>query len=104
MCFQNMITTTLFLFLNPKGMSYRSGTDADAARIVDTFRTLGYTVKPYNDLPCKQIVDILQNGEWRIERMTVLSSLYDFLHCPLFLDMGKTRSAAGREREDKIWS
>ncbi|XP_072857501.1 caspase-3 [Pogona vitticeps] len=43
------------------GMSHRSGTDADAARVVDTFRSLGYTVKPYNDLPCKQIVDVLQN-------------------------------------------
>ncbi|KAH0616134.1 hypothetical protein JD844_027026 [Phrynosoma platyrhinos] len=43
------------------GMSYRSGTDADAARVVDTFRSLGYTVKPYNDLTCKQIIDVLQN-------------------------------------------
>nr|XP_056711889.1 caspase-3 [Euleptes europaea] len=43
------------------GMAYRSGTDADAARVVETFRILGYTVKPYNDLTCKQMVDALQN-------------------------------------------
>ncbi|KAJ6668630.1 hypothetical protein lerEdw1_012112 [Lerista edwardsae] len=43
------------------GMAFRSGTDADAARIVDTFRSLGYAVKPYNDLTCKQIIEILQN-------------------------------------------
>ncbi|XP_044305779.1 caspase-3 [Varanus komodoensis] len=43
------------------GMAHRSGTDADAARIIDTFRTLGYTVKPYNDLSCKQIIDVMQN-------------------------------------------
>ncbi|XP_060634628.2 caspase-3 [Anolis sagrei] len=43
------------------GMSYRSGTDRDAAHVVDTFRTLGYMVKAYNDLTCKQIVDILRN-------------------------------------------
>ncbi|KAL8207332.1 UNVERIFIED_CONTAM: hypothetical protein K2H54_054809 [Gekko kuhli] len=43
------------------GMAYRSGTDADAARIIETFRTLGYTVKPYNDLTCKQMLDVLQN-------------------------------------------
>uniref|UniRef100_A0A8D0BKR8 Caspase-3 n=1 Tax=Salvator merianae TaxID=96440 RepID=A0A8D0BKR8_SALMN len=43
------------------GMAYRSGTDADAARVVDTFRILGYAVKPYNDLTCRQIIDVLQN-------------------------------------------
>ncbi|XP_025018785.1 caspase-3 isoform X3 [Python bivittatus] len=43
------------------GMTLRSGTDADAALVFDTFRTLGYNVKPYNDLSCKQIIDVLQN-------------------------------------------
>ncbi|XP_067407758.1 caspase-3 isoform X2 [Emydura macquarii macquarii] len=43
------------------GMSFRSGTDADAAHIRDTFLTLGYKVKLNNDLTCKQMVDILQN-------------------------------------------
>uniref|UniRef100_A0A8C8SDG8 Caspase-3 n=1 Tax=Pelusios castaneus TaxID=367368 RepID=A0A8C8SDG8_9SAUR len=43
------------------GMSFRSGTDADAAHIRDTFLTLGYKVKLNNDLTCKQMGDILQN-------------------------------------------
>ncbi|XP_077790367.1 caspase-3 isoform X1 [Podarcis muralis] len=49
-------------FYPATGMSYRSGTDADAAHVVDTFRTLGYTVKPYNDLTCKQIIEVLHNA------------------------------------------
>ncbi|XP_077158392.1 caspase-3 isoform X3 [Paroedura picta] len=48
-------------FHRATGMAYRSGTDADAARVIETFRNLGYTVKPYNDLTCKQMVDVLQN-------------------------------------------
>lgn len=44
-------------------MTLRSGTDADAALVLDTFRTLGYNVKTYNDLSCKQIIDVLQNSE-----------------------------------------
>lgn len=44
-------------------MTFRSGTDADAARVIDTFKNLGYVVKPYNDLTAKQIIEVLQNGE-----------------------------------------
>lgn len=43
------------------GMTFRSGTDADAARVIDTFKNLGYVVKPYNDLTAKQIIEVLQN-------------------------------------------
>uniref|UniRef100_A0A8C6XQ97 Interferon regulatory factor 2 n=1 Tax=Naja naja TaxID=35670 RepID=A0A8C6XQ97_NAJNA len=48
-------------FLPNTGMALRSGTDADAALVFDTFRTLGYNVKTYNDLPCKRIIEVLQN-------------------------------------------
>lgn len=58
-----VIPIDIFPPLKSKGMAYRSGTDADAARVVETFRTLGYAVKPYNDLTCKQMVDVLLNGE-----------------------------------------
>ncbi|XP_034627283.1 caspase-3 isoform X2 [Trachemys scripta elegans] len=48
-------------FLPATGMSFRSGTDADAAHIRDTFMTLGYKVNLHNDRTGKQMFDILQN-------------------------------------------
>ncbi|EMP40856.1 Caspase-3 [Chelonia mydas] len=48
-------------FLPATGMSFRSGTDVDAARIRDTFMTLGYKVNLHNDRTGKQMFDILQN-------------------------------------------
>ncbi|XP_030418998.1 caspase-3 [Gopherus evgoodei] len=48
-------------FLPATGMSFRSGTDADAAHIRDTFMSLGYKVNLHNDRTGKQMFDILQN-------------------------------------------
>ncbi|XP_067993079.1 caspase-3 [Melanerpes formicivorus] len=43
------------------GMSPRSGTDVDAARVRGVFRTLGYKIKINNDLSCEDIFNLLQN-------------------------------------------
>ncbi|XP_044536929.1 caspase-3 [Gracilinanus agilis] len=41
------------------GMSFRSGTDVDAASLRDTFRSLKYEVRNKNDLTCNEIVELL---------------------------------------------
>ncbi|XP_019377451.1 PREDICTED: caspase-3 [Gavialis gangeticus] len=48
-------------FHQDTGMAFRSGTDADAALIRETFITLGYKVKLNNDLKCEQILTLLKN-------------------------------------------
>ncbi|XP_074129648.1 caspase-3-like isoform X1 [Sminthopsis crassicaudata] len=43
------------------GMSFRSGTDVDAAHLRDTFKSLKYEVRNKNDLTCKEIIELLYN-------------------------------------------
>ncbi|XP_043827307.1 caspase-3 [Dromiciops gliroides] len=43
------------------GMSFRSGTDVDAAHLRETFKSLNYEVRNKNDLTCKEIIDLLYN-------------------------------------------
>uniref|UniRef100_A0A8C6XQL5 Interferon regulatory factor 2 n=1 Tax=Naja naja TaxID=35670 RepID=A0A8C6XQL5_NAJNA len=60
-------------FLPNTGMALRSGTDADAALVFDTFRTLGYNVKTYNDLPCKRIIEVLLDLRLQLETGTFIT-------------------------------
>ncbi|NP_001033059.1 caspase-3 isoform X1 [Monodelphis domestica] len=43
------------------GMSFRSGTDVDAASLSDTFRSLKYEVRIKNDLTCNEITELLNS-------------------------------------------
>ncbi|XP_068952176.1 caspase-3 isoform X1 [Petaurus breviceps papuanus] len=43
------------------GMSFRSGTDVDAAHLRDTFKSLKYEVRNRNDLTCKEIIELMYN-------------------------------------------
>uniref|UniRef100_A0A4X2KHQ8 Caspase family p20 domain-containing protein n=1 Tax=Vombatus ursinus TaxID=29139 RepID=A0A4X2KHQ8_VOMUR len=43
------------------GMSFRSGTDVDAANLRDTFKSLKYEVRNKNDLTCKEIIELMCN-------------------------------------------
>ncbi|XP_030094647.1 caspase-3 isoform X2 [Serinus canaria] len=49
------------LFQVLKGMSPRSGTDADAASVREVFMKLGYKIKISNDLSCGDIFKLLKN-------------------------------------------
>ena len=44
-------------------MECRSGTDVDAANIMETFMNLKYEVRIKNDLTCKEMLELMSNGK-----------------------------------------
>ena len=59
----------LFVLINNKKfdpvteMGERTGTDVDAANLDMLFRKLGFDVQTYKDRTCKQMKDIVKEGE-----------------------------------------
>lgn len=48
-------------------MACRSGTDVDAANLRETFMNLKYEVRNKNDLTHEEMVELMRNGEKKLE-------------------------------------
>ena len=55
-------------------MACRSGTDVDAANLRETFMNLKYEVRNKNDLTHEEMVELMRNGEKKLEEWLSLPS------------------------------